>query len=270
MRSMKMKLENRVAVVTGGGKGIGRAIGLAFAREGARLVVAGRTLKHLDEVSDEVKAMGREVFPVVADISKKSDVRNLVQRTLDRFGAPDILVNNASVSKRGLIVEHDDDVWLEVIRINLVGTYYVTKYFLQTMIPRKTGRIINMSSIAGKSGQPFNSSYSASKHGIIGLTRTAAIEVGILGAPGITVNAICPGATRTEMLEGEGGLFEHMTRHRGVTTREEAEKQVKGMNIQTRMLDPEEIANLAVYLASDDARGITGQALTIDGGQVMT
>lgn len=265
-----MKLENKVAVVTGSGRGIGRAIALAFAREGAKLVLMSRSAAQVEETSREAIKIGAEAVSISGDISLKNDIEDLVQKTLDRFGPPDILVNNASVSKkRGFTVDYDDDVWMEVIRINLFGTYLSTKYFLKTMIPRKTGRIINISSIAGKSAHPFNSPYSASKHGILGLTKTVALEMGMLGVNGITVNAICPGPTKTDMVVGEDGLLEFLTHHFGETREEIWEKRLKGQNIQGRMLDPEEIATLAVYLASDDAKGITGQAINIDGGFIM-
>ncbi len=265
-----MKLQNKVAVVTGSGKGIGRAIALAFAREGAKLVLMARTATQIEEVCREATSMGTEAVWVAGDISKKTDIEKLVRKTLDQFGPPDILVNNASVSKgRSFIVDYDDDVWQEIIQINLFGTYLATKYFLRTMIPRKTGRIINLSSIAGKSAQPFSSSYTASKHGILGLTKTVAAEVGMLGVKDITVNAICPGPVRTEILEGKDGLFEFLARQFGETREEVWEKRLKGQNIQARMLEPEEIAALAVFLASDDAKGITGQAINIDGGFIM-
>jgi len=265
-----MKLENKVAVVTGSGRGIGRAIALAFAREGARLVLMARTASQLEAVCEEARAMGAEALSVTGDISKKADIEHLVERTLDRYGPPDILVNNASISKgRAFTVDYDDEIWLEVIRINLVGTYLSTKYFLKTMIPRKTGRIINISSIAGKSAQPFNSPYAASKHGILGLTKTVALEMGMLGVNEITVNAICPGPTKTDMLEGEGGMFEFFSRQFGESREEVWEKRLKNLNIQARLLKPEEIAEMAVFLASDDAKGITGQAINVDGGFIM-
>jgi NAD(P)-dependent dehydrogenase (short-subunit alcohol dehydrogenase family) len=266
-----MKLENRVAVVSGAGRGIGRAIALAFAREGAKLVIMARTASQLDRMNEELSVMGAEVLVVQGDISRQADVLKVVKETVDRFGPPDILVNNASISAgkwRAWAVDYDDDAWQEIVRINLIGTYLMTKYFLKTMLPRKTGRIINMSSVGGKAPQPLNSGYSASKHGIIGLTKTVAVEVALQGAPGITVNAICPGATKTEMLEGAGGLFDFVARSKGIT-KEEAIKEVTGLNLQARLLDPEEVAGLALYLASDEGRGITGQTLIIDGGQVI-
>jgi NAD(P)-dependent dehydrogenase (short-subunit alcohol dehydrogenase family) len=263
-----MKLRNKVAVITGGGRGIGRAIALTFAREGAKLVLMARTSSQLEAVCKEAEAAGTEAIPVTGDIGRKADIEALVTKTVECFGPPDIVVSNASITRRGLIVDHDDEDWLKVIETNLFGTYLVVKYFLRTMVPRGTGRIVSIASVAGKVGHPFNSSYAASKHGILGLIRTAALETEVMGVPGITVNAICPGATKTEMLSGEGGLFEWLAKTRGIS-REEAEKGVTRLNIQKRMLDPDEIAGLALYLASDEAKGVTGQAISIDGGQVM-
>jgi NAD(P)-dependent dehydrogenase (short-subunit alcohol dehydrogenase family) len=263
-----MKLKNKTAVVTGSGRGIGKAIALAFAREGARLVVTARTESQLEEVRKEAEAAGADVLTIRTDISKFPDVENLVMRTLERFGPPDILVNNASISKRALTVDYDDDVWREVIGINLVGTYLVTKYFLKTMLPGKSGRIISIASVSGKVGQPMGSAYSASKHGVLGLTKSLALEMKIMGTPKITVNAICPGAIRTEMMEGEGGLLEFISGAEGLS-REEALTYITEKNVQGRLLDPEEIAAMAVFLASNEAKGITGQAFNVCAGQVM-
>lgn len=269
IRRVKMKLENKVAVVTGAGRGIGRSIALAFAREGANLVLSARTASQLDQVCREVEAIGRQVIVVPGDVSEVKDIDNLVAKTLDRFGAPDIIVNNAGISPNALLIEYDDEVWVKVIQTNLIANFMITKRFIKTMIPRKTGRIINIASIAGKMGFPFSSAYIASKHGVVGLTKAAAIEMGIIGAPGITVNAICPGATRTEMLTGEHGLFQWENKNLGMS-KEEAERSLITMNVQARMLDPDEIAAMAVYLASDEAGGITGQAISVDGGQNMS
>ena len=263
-----MKLKDKVAVVTGSGRGMGRAIAIAFAREGAKLVLMARTASQLAEVCKEIEAMKGEVLAVTGDLSKKADIENVVKKTLDRFGAPDILVNNAGVQSRSLTADCDDDAWQMVIQTNLIGTFLITKYFLKTMLPRKSGRIINILSVNAKVGHTFGSAYASSKHGLLGLTRSLALEMGFLNIPGITVNAICPGAVQTEMMEGEGGLLEFVAKARGIS-KEEAVTVITDMNVQKRMLDPEEIATMALYLASDDARGITGQAINVCCGQVM-
>jgi NAD(P)-dependent dehydrogenase (short-subunit alcohol dehydrogenase family) len=263
-----VKLKEKVAVITGGGRGIGRAIALRFALEGANLVLMARTTSQLDAVCREAETLGVEALPVTGDVGSRADILGLVVKTLERFGPPDILVSNASITRRALIVDYNDDDWQQVVETNLIGTYLIMKHFLKTMVPRGIGRIISIASVAGKAGHPFNSSYAASKHGILGLVKTLALETGIMGVPGITVNAICPGATRTDMLVGAGGLFEWLSKARGMG-RAEAEGYLTGLNVQKRMLDPEEIAELALYLASDEAKGVTGQAINIDGGQVM-
>ena len=167
-----------------------------------------------------------------------------------------------------MTVDYDDDVWREVIGIDLVGTYLVTKYFLKTMLPGKSGHIISIASVSGKVGQPMGSAYSASKHGVLGLTKSLALEMKIMGTPKITVNAICPGVIRTEMMEGEGGLLEFISGAEGLS-REEALTYITEKNVQGRLLDPEEIAAMAVFLASNEAKGITGQAFNVCAGQVM-
>lgn len=264
-----MKLKNKIAVVTGGGRGIGRAIALAFAKEGAKLVIMARTASQLEQVGREIAEMnGNEVLIVVGDLSEKADILRMVAETIDRFGPPDILVNNAGIQSRSLTVDADDDAWQHVIQTNLVGAYLITKYFLKTMIPRKSGRIINILSVNAKVGHSFGSAYAASKHGVLGLTRSLAMEMGFLQVPGITVNAICPGATRTEMMEGDCGLLEHIAQAVGIS-KADAANYVTGLNVQKRFLDPEEIAGLALYLASDEAKGITGQAMNVCAGQIM-
>lgn len=134
-----MKLKDRIAVITGGGRGIGRAIALAFAREGAKLVLMARSANQLEQVCQEVKSIGGESFAVMGDISKKADIENLVTKTLEWFGPPDIVVNNASITKRSLLVESDDNVWAEVIQTNLVGNYLMTKHFLKRWWPERRG-----------------------------------------------------------------------------------------------------------------------------------
>ena len=263
-----MKLENKIAVVTGGGRGIGRAIAIAFAAEGADVVVMARTADQLAKTAVEVTDRGRRALAVVGDLAKKSDIQELVRKTLNQFGPPDILVNNVGITTRALVVEGDDEEWKDVVHTNVIGTYLCTKYFLEAMLPRKTGRIINIASIAGKVGHPFNSAYCASKHAILGFTKTVALEMAILGTPEITINAICPGATNTQVLNGDKGLFAFLADRFGIT-KEEAANRVVGASVQARLLDPKEIAAMAVHLASDEGRGITGQAINVDGGQVM-
>ncbi|MCK9275883.1 MAG: SDR family oxidoreductase [Syntrophales bacterium] len=263
-----MKLQNKVAIITGSGRGIGRAIAGAFAREGAKLVLMARTVSQLEEVKRHIETSGGEALVFPGDLSHIADIDTVVGETVRRFGPPDILVNNASLQNRSLTLDVNEEAWQHVIQVNLTGTFFLTKRVLKHMIPMKSGRIINILSVNAKTGHLFGSAYAASKHGMLGVTRSLALEMGFLGIPGITVNAICPGPVKTEMMEGEGGLLDFVAKAR-TCSREEAIRFITDMNMQKRMLEPEEIASLALYLASDEAKGITGQAINVCAGQVM-
>jgi len=264
------KLQDKVAVVTGGGRGVGKAICVALAREGVSVVVAANVQSEVDDVVNVVKGMGIRAIPFVLDITKPAEVRLMVKKTVESFGKVDILINNAGIvgRKRDFIFQAQDDIWREVIEINLFGTYNCIKAVLPEIMTQKKGRIINLSSVSGKQGSPGNSGYAASKHAIIGVTRSVAAEMAMLGFPEITVNAICPGVTDTQMVRGPGMLLDEYAKIWN-TTREQSEERLKGFNIQRRFMDPEEIASMVVYLASDDARGITGQAINVCGGTVF-
>ena len=175
---------------------------------------------------------------------------------------------NAGISKRSRFLDYDDDTWLEVLRVNLYGAYLSTKALLPLMQQTGKGRIIMMASTAAKTPVPFNTAYSASKHGLLGLVKSLAAEVALTGYPQITVNAICPFFVNTEMFTGPEGYVAQMAKARGIPEDEVIKKAVGG-SLQQRVLEPEEIASLAVYLASEGARGITGQAINICGGRVF-
>jgi NAD(P)-dependent dehydrogenase (short-subunit alcohol dehydrogenase family) len=265
-----MKLQDKIAVVTGGGRGIGRAICLAFAREGANVIVAADVESQVKGVAAEVEALQRKALAYRLDVVEPEEVRELLRATLFEFGRVDVLVNCAGVvGKRAFIHDADDAEWRRVIDVNLFGTYHCIKSFLPAMMQRGEGRIINIASISGKQASPTNAAYSASKHAVIGLTRTVAAEMGMLGLPGITVNAICPGVVNTELVMGPGGVVEEVARVLEMSRDRVIEERVLPMSIQRRLLDPEEIAEAAVYLASPAARGVTGQAINVCGGAVM-
>lgn len=265
-----MRLEGRVSVVTGGGRGIGRAICLALAREGSDLVIASDVKSEVDEVAAEVARTGRDALPYELDVTKPEQVEALAETTVERFRKVDVLVNNAGiVGKRAFVSQSDDAVWRRTIEVNLFGTYYCTKAFLPRMIEQKQGRIINIASISGKQASPTNSAYSASKHAVIGLTRTVAAEMGILGLTGITVNAVCPGVVNTGMITGPGGVVDELSRVLQVSPESVLEDRIKPLSIQRRLLEPEEIAETVVHLASDAGRGITGQAVNVCAGSVF-
>ncbi len=257
-----MRLKDKVAVVTGGGRGIGRAIALAFAQEGADVVVTARTTSEIESVAAEIKALGRQGVALPVDLSQRAAIGPFVEQVFAHFPTIHILVNNAGVGgaqNPNPITKYDDEFWDLSLFVNLTVPYLLMKAFLPTMIAQGWGRVINISSVAGKRGSLHRSAYSASKHGLIGLTRTAALEV---ATSGVTVNAICPGPIRTTML---ARLLNYEAGRRGISL-EEMEKSVNPIQ---RLLEPEEVAALAVYLASDDSRGMTGQSLTIAGGSIM-
>jgi NAD(P)-dependent dehydrogenase (short-subunit alcohol dehydrogenase family) len=259
-----MKLANRLAFVTGGGRGIGRAIAIAFAREGANVVVAARTREQIESVSAEINGgQGAEAFAVECDVAHLESVEGAFQRVHERFGrAAEILVNNAGIAETAPFIKTDEAMWQRHLAVNLSGTYHCTRVALGAMVAGHWGRIINIASIAGKTGAPYISAYAASKHGVIGLTRTLALEVAPLG---ITVNAICPGYVDTEMTER--GIVNIVART-GIST-DEARTALESMSPQNRMITAEEVAALAVLLASEDGRGINGQAINVDGGTVL-
>jgi ketoreductase len=263
-----MRLTNKIAVVTGASRGIGRSIASAFADEGAHLVLVARSRDQLENVAAEINQKSGTAVPLPCDVSSPRDVRNLTRTVEDEFGRIDILVNNAGISRRSKLLEYDDETWLEVIRTNLFSAYLCTKAFLPMMEQTGRGRIINIASTAGKNPVPFNTAYSASKHGLLGFTKSVASEVARTGYPEITVNAICPFYVNTEMFSGPQGFVAEMEKMSGMPKDEIIETAVS-RNLQHRIIEPEEVAAMAVFLASDEARGITGQALNICGGLIF-
>lgn len=263
-----MKLQDKIALVTGAGRGIGRSIAAAFAAQGADLILVARTQAQLENTAEEIKANGRRALAIPCDVSSPLEVNNLAGKVREAFGRVDILVNNAGISKRSKILEYDDETWLEVVRVNLFGVYLCSKAFLPMMQPTGAGRIINMASTAAKTPVAFNTAYSASKHGVLGLTKSLASEVALSGYPGITVNAICPFFVDTDMFKGPRGYVAQMSKMASLSEQELVERAV-GRSLQKRVLEPDEIAAMAVYLASEDARGVTGQAFNICGGWVF-
>jgi NAD(P)-dependent dehydrogenase (short-subunit alcohol dehydrogenase family) len=265
-----MSLHGKVAVVTGGGRGIGRAICLAFATEGASVVVASDVESQVKDVAAELETQQRKAVACRCDVVKTDDVEGLLRVTLSEFGKVDILVNCAGVvGKRAFIADSEEVEWRRVIDVNLFGTYHCIRTFLPAMMRQREGRIINIASISGKQASPTNAAYSASKHAVIGLTRTVAAEMGMLGLPGITVNAICPGVVNTEMIMGAGGVVDEIARLLQASRDQVLQERLLPMSIQRRLLDAEEIAAAAVYLASAAAGGVTGQAMNVCGGAVM-
>jgi len=259
--------QGRVAVVTGAGSGIGREIVLGLLERGATVAGIGRREGVLEALAKAVPSSGRFV-PVPLDVRDEGAVERAVERIGGELGKPAVLVNNAGISKRSKLLDYDDDTWLEVIRVNLFGVYLCSKAFLPMIQQTGEGRIINMASTAGKSPVPFNTAYGAAKHGVLGFTKSLASEVALSGYPGITVNAVCPFFADTDMFRGPGGYLAQMSKMAGLSEKEVQDKVV-GRSLQQRVLEPAEVAAMALYLASDDARGVTGQAFNICGGRIF-
>jgi NAD(P)-dependent dehydrogenase (short-subunit alcohol dehydrogenase family) len=258
-----MKLANRLAFITGGGRGIGRAIALAFGREGASVAVAARSIEQVEAVSKEVTDLGVKGLGLECDVQNTGLVNDAFEKFRAHFGrGPDIVVNNAGIAESELFVKSDEPMWERHLNTNLGGTFRCTHAALPEMIERGWGRVINIASIAGKTGAPYVSAYAASKHGVLGLTRSVALEV---AAQGITVNAICPGYVDTEMTERG---IENIVAKTGKSAAD-ALKALKRMSPQNRMVTAEEVAALALLLASEEGRGINGQAINVDGGTVL-
>ncbi len=255
-----MKLEGRGAVVTGGGRGIGRAVARALAEEGAAVVVSARSTKEIEAVAAELVADGHQAHAIPCDVSDEASVEEMAKGALERLGTVDVLVNNAGIALSNPVKRLPLEEWNRILAINATGTFLCTRAFLHGMIDRRWGRVINVASVAGLRGGRYIAAYSASKHAQIGFTRALAAEVAELG---ITVNAICPGYVDTPMTEYS---VSRMVEKAGITA-EEALEHILALSPQHRLMRPEEIAHVAVMLCGKDGEGISGQAIAIDGGQ---
>ena len=258
-----MKLRDRIALVTGGGRGIGRAIALAFAREGAHVAVTARTGAEVDAVAAEIRELGRKALAVPCDVAERAQVDDAVRQVADGLGPVQVLVNNAGMAVSAKLLDTDDALWERHLRVNLTGAFLVTRAVLPGMLGARWGRIINVASIAGRHGYPYVAAYTASKHGLLGLTRALAQEV---VTAGVTVNAICPGYVATELTWASARNIQKRTGR----AFDEAVQSLAAYSPQKRLIEPEEVAALAVLLASDDARGVTAQAWNVDGGAVQS
>jgi NAD(P)-dependent dehydrogenase (short-subunit alcohol dehydrogenase family) len=256
-----MKLDGRVAIVTGGGRGLGRAIALRFAGEGAAVVVTGTGREHLDATAADIVAAGGRSLAVVADVAKESDVERMVEATHREFGHLNILVNNAGIAgPTASVAAASCEEWERTLAVNLTGAFLCAKHAIPHLVTQRNGRIINITSIAGRIGYAMRSAYAASKWGMIGLTRSLALE---LGEAGVTVNAIAPGAVRGERI---GNVVRDRAASLGKTTDEIERDFYVAPTALKRMLDPEEIAGTALFFASDEASGITGETLGVTAG----
>jgi len=260
-----MRLSGRVVVITGAGGGIGRSVALAFAAEGADLVLGDLT-DSVESAAEDARRIGVKALAVRGDVARVTDMVTLVAKAVDELGRLDVLVTCAGVDGPGLLADQDDATWTRVIDVNLNGTYRAIRAALPQMMAQGRGRIITIASILGKmGGYGFVSAYAASKHGVVGLTRALAAELGAQGFPGITVNAICPGYVRAGM-----GIALQSTKAGPVSGTEIFERYYKRLVPQRRMIEAEEIAHAAVFLALPESAGVTGQALNVDGGFFMS
>ena len=228
------------------------------------MVLAARTTEQVGHAADEIGAQsGVAAMPVVCDVSDIRSVQQMFASVTQKLSrGPDILVNNAGIAESALLIKTDDELWHRHLAINLSGTFYCTRAALPSMLERGWGRVINVASIAGKIGAPYIAAYAASKHGVLGLTRSVALEV---AAKGITVNAICPGYVDTDMTKRG---IENITAKTGRPAGEALET-IRRMSPQNRLVTTEEVAALALLLASEEGRGINGQAINVDGGSVL-
>jgi NAD(P)-dependent dehydrogenase (short-subunit alcohol dehydrogenase family) len=245
-------LTGKTTLITGGGRGIGRAIAQTFAKHGARVAVAARTREQVETVAGETGGIA-----LVCDVSSPESVKEIFADI-----KPDILVNNAGIAESATLTNTTDELWHRHLAINLSGTFYCTRAALPSMLEKRWGRIINIASIAAKTGAPYIAAYAASKHGVLGLTRVVALEV---ATSGVTCNAICPGYVDTDMVSRG---VEQITAKTGRSA-EEAREILKRMSPQNRLVTAEEVAALALLLASEEGRGINGQGINIDGGSVL-
>ncbi len=257
-----MSLEDRTAVVTGGGRGIGAAAARALAAGGAAVVVSARTAAEIEAVAGEIRAGGGRAAAVPCDVSDPDAVAALARGAAE-LGPVDILVHAAGVTSSAPIRRLELEEWRRVLEVNATGAFLCTRAFLPGMAERGWGRLVYVASVAGLTGAPYIAAYAASKHAVLGLARCAAAEV---AGRGVTVNALCPGYVDTDMTRASVTNIAATTGR----SREEALDLLLAHNPQGRLIEAEEVADAAVWLCGEGARGVNGQSLVIDGGELRT
>ncbi len=259
-----MKLDGKVALITGGGRGIGRAMALRFAREGAAVMVTSRTVSELERVVQEIVRSGGKAASIAGDVAREGDVQTIVTATRSRFGPVDVLVNNAGIYGPVDIVENiSPQDFEQVLAVNLHSAFLFIRLVLPEMKKRKGGVIINVSSVSGKQAFTFNAAYGASKAALLALTRTVAAEAAM---DGVRVNALCPGVIEKTRMYDELGA--KLTAKLGISP-DQLDRSTRETILLRRPQLPDEVAGAALFLASEDASAITGQAINVDGGSVF-
>jgi NAD(P)-dependent dehydrogenase (short-subunit alcohol dehydrogenase family) len=253
-------LEGRVALVTGGGRGIGRAIALALARAGADVAVTARTVPEIEAVAAEVSALGRRTHFFPLDVSDRARVRAVPGEVASHLGPVDILVNNAGIHQSTPVHKLPDDEWDAILAVDLTAPFLLTRACLPGMYERRFGRVVSVASVAGRTGIKYAAAYAAAKHGLVGFTRSLALEA---AKKGVTANVICPGWTETRMMDASVEAVSLATGR----SEAEAREAMLSSNPLGRAVLPEEVAEVAVLLASSAA--VTGQAYGVDGGELM-
>ena len=256
-------MSGRVALVTGASRGIGRAVALELGRAGHRLALSSRSEEGLKETVGLVEEGGGQAVALTCDLSDRAQSAALVERAAEALGPPDLLVHVAGVAPSAKIAEHDDASWDLAMELNATAAFVLARAALPHMTAQRWGRLIMVASTAGRIGYPYTAAYTASKHALVGLTRALAVEV---AKTGVTVNAACPGFTDTAIVDE---AVRNISERTGVTA-DEARRRLASMSPQQRLIEPAEVGRLVSYLASDEAGGINGQAINIDGGAVTS
>lgn len=257
-----MILAGKKAVVTGGGKGIGAAVARSLAAAGAAVLVAARTRSDVESVAAEIRGQGQEAWAAACDVADPAQIADLARAAGEHLGQVDILINNAGIAHSAPLKAITLEVWNRIFAVNVTGTFLSTQAFLPGMVERGWGRVVNVASIAGRAGAPYIAAYSASKHAVLGFTRSVAAEV---AASGVTVNAVCPGYVDTDMTRDS---VERIVQKTGRPA-EQVTEAIRRTSPQGRLLDPEEVAYLVLSLCDPRARGINGQAIVQDGGSLL-